>query len=300
MSRAWREASVEMPPAHLDDAIRAAARRAVHAGPERVRRSFAQRWRVPLSIAAVLVVSATLTLMIAEHEEHLPSSSSENARSSAAESPASVGADTRGVADNQAPRPQAAVPAERPATTPPAAKTQPAPESPPAQAHKRVDTQRAPEREGLEPYRETPAAGAMRDQAVAPPVAQPVPAPAAAPVAVPPSEQDTAASERRRLEEAPMLRKREQPARLRAAPEPAAAGEAKARAELPASNEGRAGQARERVKEEPPGLATPEQWLERIRQLRREGRVAEAQESLKAFRERYPDYPLPEDLAPPH
>jgi hypothetical protein len=39
---------------------------------------------------------------------------------------------------------------------------------------------------------------------------------------------------------------------------------------------------------------TPEQWLERIAQLRKEGRSEEADRQLAEFRKRYPDYPIPE------
>lgn len=40
----------------------------------------------------------------------------------------------------------------------------------------------------------------------------------------------------------------------------------------------------------------PEVWLERIVKLRDEGRHAEARESLAAFKKRYPDHPLPDAL----
>jgi hypothetical protein len=43
----------------------------------------------------------------------------------------------------------------------------------------------------------------------------------------------------------------------------------------------------------------PAAWLEDIRRLRAEGRLAEAEEALAAFRRAYPDYPLPPDLARP-
>lgn len=39
---------------------------------------------------------------------------------------------------------------------------------------------------------------------------------------------------------------------------------------------------------------TPEQWLTRIEALRKEGRQAEADALLAEFRQRFPDYPLPE------
>lgn len=41
---------------------------------------------------------------------------------------------------------------------------------------------------------------------------------------------------------------------------------------------------------------TSEAWIEEIRKLRREGRKAEAEQSLKEFRRAYPDYDLPRDL----
>jgi hypothetical protein len=41
---------------------------------------------------------------------------------------------------------------------------------------------------------------------------------------------------------------------------------------------------------------SPEVWLERIRELRNKGDLAQADASLRAFRHRYPDYPLPADL----
>jgi hypothetical protein len=46
-------------------------------------------------------------------------------------------------------------------------------------------------------------------------------------------------------------------------------------------------------------IKTPEQWLEDIRRLRREGREPEAQAQLAAFRQAYPDYRLPEDMKAP-
>lgn len=58
----YRRVSAEMPPPALDDRIRAAARREVGAGPRRTARRSA--WQVPLSLAAVVVVSVTIVLMM--------------------------------------------------------------------------------------------------------------------------------------------------------------------------------------------------------------------------------------------
>jgi hypothetical protein len=78
VSRAWRATSADEPSVAVDDAIRAAARRAVSAGPQASRTSFAVRWRIPLSIAAVLVVSASLTVLVSEEKQHLPGMASQD------------------------------------------------------------------------------------------------------------------------------------------------------------------------------------------------------------------------------
>ena len=41
---------------------------------------------------------------------------------------------------------------------------------------------------------------------------------------------------------------------------------------------------------------TPEAWLARIAELRKQGRTREAEESLADFRKRHPDYKIPESL----
>jgi len=43
-------------------------------------------------------------------------------------------------------------------------------------------------------------------------------------------------------------------------------------------------------------LPTPEDWVRRLLQLEQEGRDEELRLELKAFREAYPDYPLPPEL----
>jgi hypothetical protein len=46
-------------------------------------------------------------------------------------------------------------------------------------------------------------------------------------------------------------------------------------------------------------IRTPEDWIEDIRRLKREGREPEAKVQLTAFRRAYPDYLLPDDLKAP-
>jgi hypothetical protein len=61
LKRAWRALAKEEPPAALDAAILAAARRSV------ARPSFARRWAMPVSIAAVLMLAIGVTLEM-QHE----------------------------------------------------------------------------------------------------------------------------------------------------------------------------------------------------------------------------------------
>lgn len=49
----------------------------------------------------------------------------------------------------------------------------------------------------------------------------------------------------------------------------------------------------------PADAATPEAWLQRIRELRAAGRSEEAAQSLARFRARYPDFVLPQDVLNP-
>jgi len=66
LSGHYRAGSTEEPPAHLDAAILAAARREVE------RSRFRRNWHLPASIAAVLVIGVSLALMTSEIEDPLP------------------------------------------------------------------------------------------------------------------------------------------------------------------------------------------------------------------------------------
>lgn len=64
LSRIYREADAPEPRQSIDEAILAASRRAVGSGP--VRGARARRWAVPLALAATVVLTFTLTLMVLE------------------------------------------------------------------------------------------------------------------------------------------------------------------------------------------------------------------------------------------
>ena len=67
LDRLYREAAEETPPAHLDAAILAAARREVGARPRALSQGL-RRWYLPVSIAAVVIVSASLVILVRDEE----------------------------------------------------------------------------------------------------------------------------------------------------------------------------------------------------------------------------------------
>ena len=65
ISRRYRELPREEPPRHLDDAIRAAARRAVQTRPAPlVVPTGRQRWYFPLAAAAIIVLAVAVTMHV--------------------------------------------------------------------------------------------------------------------------------------------------------------------------------------------------------------------------------------------
>jgi hypothetical protein len=65
ISKRYRELAREEPPRHLDDAIRAAARRAVHTRPAPlVVPTGRQRWYFPLAAAAIIVLAVAVTVHV--------------------------------------------------------------------------------------------------------------------------------------------------------------------------------------------------------------------------------------------
>jgi hypothetical protein len=73
LDEAYRRLPGDEPPPELDERIRAAARRAVGARPQSLgaHRSWVTRWRVPLSLAASVMIVVTLTLMMQEEDQRV-------------------------------------------------------------------------------------------------------------------------------------------------------------------------------------------------------------------------------------
>lgn len=68
LSDLYRAAPAENPPERLDAAIQAAARRAAGARPRAAGGALLRAWRVPLSIAAVLVMSVSMVTLTVRHK----------------------------------------------------------------------------------------------------------------------------------------------------------------------------------------------------------------------------------------
>ena len=228
VSQKYRELGAQEPPRALDEAILAAARRSA--------RPWTQRWAAPLSLAAVIVLSVTVTLRI-QHEQP-------------------------GIESPVQPAPPAAEPS-----------------SPVAEAQLKLKA-------------ETKITRRKTAEQPAPAVAAaPEPKPFAADQAVASARSDVsrgAASSvtgtlARQVEER-TSRDAEAAARVpQVGPIQALAKRAE-RAEVSANL-----QAQKQAD-------TPERELERIAQLRRDGRHDEADKALAEFRKRYPDYRIPEAM----
>jgi hypothetical protein len=338
----YRESSLDEPPAHLDEAIRAAARREVSARPRLAGSPFSGSWRIPLSIAAVVLVSATVTLMVADRDVHLPGSG-----------------DT--APPVQAPKPEGAKEHDAPASQPPLSVAKAARQSstPTTSGEKgagilsdaavRAENERreqsaASAAQTAEARTEAKAKGAAAGTGSQPEPfpaqanqAAPPPAPAAppdqklarrdlpqlsvpaAPSAASPTPPRDALSKAEVPQEAPATVARSKDEAPHDAGAQSAApvaqlrarefGEAAVPAPPPAGERVTAGalSAKKQVGPAAPDSGSsakpwerdPKSWLEHVEELRRAGRMEEAKTSFKAFRSRYPDYPLPAGFVAP-
>jgi Meckel syndrome type 1 protein len=264
LSRLYRQAAAAEPSPAVDALILAAARRqaAEPLTPPRASGGW-RRWLAPVGVLATIVLTVSLTLTIErEQRDLLP-----------APAPAPAMAPAAPPAKSVTVMPQTATVASPPAAAKPTAPAErkakmqkevlpgraPAAEPGPALAFPAAPAQPAAEIRRGEIQRDEVQRDQMR--AVAPPpVPQFVPAPAAA---------VGGAAARMSTESAA-------PAAVRA-PAPAV------------------GERRERAMAKT-AVRAPNDWIEEIRRLKREGRAIEAREQLDAFRRAYPDYRLPDDL----
>lgn len=258
----YQAAAREEPPPALDDAVRAAARRAVASRPQRVSSSFIRSWRLPLSIAAVMMLTVSLVTVMREEapEIMLPSGGLlDDVDHKRAAPAADIGESATAVPKTSGPHAQ---------------RSDSVGLRPPAQSGSSGiglrDGRVAPER-AAESRKNMAAADAMTPAPAPAPLPATIPAPAAGAAAEgkvqsksEPASADTALRESSR-------------ARAKADIQPSAAP--------PASRMAGAIQPRAEL--------APDKWLERIEELRRQGKLEEARTSLAEFRKRFPNHELP-------
>lgn len=128
LSRLYRAGAREEPPAELDRRILAAARQQALRGRRPRLRPLSSAWTVPVSLAAVIVLSVSLVLVVQLEHEGARAPLLEGQPAPSADSAAPAG-DEAGTAAPGAERPQRAVPREAREGEPGAAPAAPSPEA---------------------------------------------------------------------------------------------------------------------------------------------------------------------------
>jgi len=283
LSELYRASAQEEPPASIDSVILAAARREAR-GSTRI----AIRWGVPLALAAVVVLSVSLVTMMRDVSEL--GGNNVNVDKQRQRYPAAPEADRSVFPAKELEQRREIVSQERTNTTGP-----------------KPSEVAEPERHFRDQAEGASTSTLTKESAAPAPVSAPadtVPAPPVSSVErqnpTAPPRSDAAKSE------APQTAPVRAPARAGVNPygttgtSSEKGGKSKALAEeRSAQDQAKAVGA---VAEKVPQVRSlednelPEQWLKRIEQLRKDGKVTEAQASLDEFRKRFPAYPLPEGL----
>ena len=293
LQRRWRDAVDDEPSPALDAALGAAARDAVSGPRQHVPSPFMARWRVPMSIAAVLVVSAMLTLMVADRREHLPQAQMQGAPAAAV--PAQPGRNEAAPA-HESVRPSVAAPASGRAVQEPRERAAPPPGVP---AELSKQQARGAGADVVEQNAPAPAAalGTLKEDTSPPAAAlRGEEAPAVAPAPVPALRDQAPAAAAGATAAPQRAAKREAQVPEAVPASPAAAGAASDAATLPAP--AAANQAAPQSAEHEGFEQDPQRWVEHIRRLRSAGKLEQARDSLRELRRRHPHYALPADLEP--
>lgn len=293
IAQLYRLASTEIPPAHIDTAIAAAARAPGKAAPQSRALAWWNMWRVPFAFAAVAVVSVSLVTLMMEEDSDRVASAPQRAppvvpeRDFARSQPEA--------ADGGAPKADERKPERRQGSDGPS--QQNAATMPPAAPQLDTTESRRMSREDAAAQQAPPSAaeataGTVQKAAPTEAVQSRVEAPA--PIA---QDRAPAAAMARARPEA-QAGASEEPAPssppARAAPK-AALGMRALESERPAAPASRPS----------PEVAAhilqlegrePSMWIERIVALRRDGRRAEADGLLAEFKRRYPEETLPASL----
>lgn len=129
LNRLYREIPAEEPPREVDEAILAAARRATGSRPRKALHPFAARWRLPLALAASVLVSTTLVLSMRERGKMEPLAEMAAPRAEAPATPKPQAA-VRAAPKAAAPAMEKPAPEHWVAERPAPAQTEPAPAAP--------------------------------------------------------------------------------------------------------------------------------------------------------------------------
>ena len=326
IARAYRDAvdddpATAHPPAALDEAIRAAARQAAHAGPETLavaarradtiaKRGFLRRWQTPLAAAATLALAVGVAIKVydsgeadfrSERSQAMPSPpmaapAPESTPAVAVEKGDSTEADRAPVRDT-APRAQAESKViDEFKQRPPAVSTRPeraskptADSTAPPPGTPLPEEMVAKRKEAVTAELERPKA--REDSVTSPSIASTLPAPAAAP---PVAQAGASASLR---SDAPRQRSANTRFAMEAEPAPFASRSLNQLPERRAVMEDRMAPG-SAVSTLIAQLATRpvDAWIEEIRALKRAGRIADANTLRSEFQKRFPDTRLPDDL----
>ena len=269
----YRDAEGPRPPQRVDDNILAASQRVASTVRRPAGFGFSRRWGTPVALAATVVVTFTLALMVFERQSGLDAI--------APKAPGAV-------------RPAKVSPAEATRASPAEPKrVEAAGKSPPVEIQHAapaaaIAQTAAPLDRAKQRTVETALSGERRA------TGQPARVPA-----IPPGVEILRKSEETKpLPDAQRVFEAQQPIRPARAPAAAPAPGANALQESAATLQGAGavGGLTSRVTVSEAKERTPEKWLEDIRKLKTEGKTSEAERELAEFKKRYPDYILPEDL----
>ena len=280
----YRDAEGPRPPQRVDDNILAASQRVAGTVRRPAALVFARRWGTPVALAATVLVTSTLALMVFERQSGLDTiapkapgsvrpakvSPAEATRASPAEPHRAEAAAKSPVAEPRR--------ADSPAKSPSVALPHPAPAAPSLPAASRSDRVK-------QPTLETALSGERRA------TGQPARVPA-----IPPGVEILRKSEEAKpLPDAQRAYEAQQQMQaVQAPPAAAPAPGANTLRESASAVQGAVGGLASRVAVSE--AKEREKWLADIRKLKTDGKATEAERELAEFKKRYPDYILPEDL----
>ena len=322
-SRAYKNTEMDLPSGAMDDAIRAAARRAVKSQPHAVNKSWVSQWSKPLSAAALVVLSVSVGLIAIDEQPDLaPASLKEVAKPKVAVLPAAPSIPAPAVS----PAPESAAPAAVIAwDLPQPART--------AEKKARIDLRSVaprdqialsakPDLESRRSETDGTVSGNLvakdSDRAVASPAVAPfVPAPPLAEVAATRESASQRTTDTVKREALQIKQLVPQAASMAAARgdagsltlQKSVAADAPATVPKPSIAAGNAAiappvyaaPATPAASAAPSSLADkanepPDVWMKRILELKRLERTREFEDELARFRKRYPDFAMPEEL----